>query len=84
MTLTIRRANFHNPGLKIFPEAHLADMAPLSPPESRHGLDMAALQKPTQVTVPQGTTAQLRVGPLDEQLAPGKHERFYAAATVAS
>ncbi|WP_104182244.1 GNAT family N-acetyltransferase [Arthrobacter sp. B0490] len=47
MTLTIRRANFDAPGLTIFLEAHLADMAPLSPLESRHGLDLAALQKPT-------------------------------------
>lgn len=47
MTLTIRTADFDDPALSIFLEAHLQDMAPHSPAESRHALDIAALRKPT-------------------------------------
>lgn len=46
MTLVIRRADFGDPALRIFLEAHLADMAPQSPVESQHALDLDTLKKP--------------------------------------
>ena len=47
MTLSIEPANFEDPSLRAFLEAHLADMAPQSPLESQHALDLAALRQPT-------------------------------------
>ncbi|GAA5107241.1 GNAT family N-acetyltransferase [Alloalcanivorax gelatiniphagus] len=44
MTLTIRRADFADPRLAAFLQAHLDDMEPTAPPESRHALDLPALQ----------------------------------------
>nr|WP_105567854.1 GNAT family N-acetyltransferase [Microbacterium halophytorum] len=46
MTLTITPADFSDPSLRTFLEAHLADMAPTAPPESQHALDYDALQRP--------------------------------------
>lgn len=42
--LTIARADFTDPRLVDFLRAHLADMEPTAPPESRHALDLAGLQ----------------------------------------
>jgi len=47
MTLAIHPADFDDPALAIFLEAHLTDMAPHSPLESQHALDLAALRQPT-------------------------------------
>lgn len=47
MTLQIQLANFDEPALRVFLEAHLADMAPHSPLESQHAFDLSALQQPT-------------------------------------
>ncbi len=44
MSLTISRADFADPALAAFLQAHLDDMEPTAPPESRHALDLAALQ----------------------------------------
>lgn len=46
MRCTIRLADFEDPALEVFLRAHLADMAPESPKESQHALDMAALRQP--------------------------------------
>ncbi|WP_409185377.1 GNAT family N-acetyltransferase [Amycolatopsis sp. VS8301801F10] len=46
MPLLIDRADFANPRLRAFLQAHLDDLAPTAPPESRHALDLAALQRP--------------------------------------
>jgi putative acetyltransferase len=46
MTCTIQPADFEDPALEVFLNAHLADMAPESPPESQHALDLAALRQP--------------------------------------
>lgn len=43
---SISRADFADGRLRAFLEAHLADMEPTAPPESRHALDYAALQIP--------------------------------------
>jgi putative acetyltransferase len=46
MSLLIERADFANPHLQTFLQAHLDDLAPTAPAESRHALDLAALQRP--------------------------------------
>ncbi|WP_210439065.1 GNAT family N-acetyltransferase [Nocardioides xinjiangensis] len=40
----ISRADFTDPRLAAFLQAHLDDMEPTAPPESRHALDLTALQ----------------------------------------
>lgn len=40
----ISRADFADPRLAAFLRAHLDDMEPTAPPDSRHALDLAALQ----------------------------------------
>ncbi len=47
MTLRIERADFANPALARFLQAHLDDLAPTAPAESRHALDMSGLRGPT-------------------------------------
>ncbi|WP_299931307.1 GNAT family N-acetyltransferase [uncultured Nocardioides sp.] len=42
--MQISRADFADPRLEAFLQAHLDDMEPTAPPESRHALDLAALQ----------------------------------------
>jgi putative acetyltransferase len=42
----ISRADFGDPTLRMFLRAHLADLAPTAPAESRHALDLAALMEP--------------------------------------
>jgi putative acetyltransferase len=44
VSLTISRADFADPRLADFLQAHLDDMEPTAPPESRHALDLADLQ----------------------------------------
>ncbi len=44
--LEIERADFENEGLRAFLQAHLDDLAPTAPEDSRHALDIAALQRP--------------------------------------
>lgn len=46
VALVITPADFQNAALLAFLQAHLDDMAPTAPPESRHALDAAGLQKP--------------------------------------
>ncbi|QSF57345.1 GNAT family N-acetyltransferase [Nocardioides sp. zg-1228] len=42
--MEITRADFDDPRLAAFLRAHLDDLAPTAPPESRHALDLAALR----------------------------------------
>ncbi len=44
--MQITRADFADPRLAEFLQAHLDDMEPTAPPESRHGLDMTQLRAP--------------------------------------
>lgn len=46
MSLRIERADFADPRLGRFLQAHLDDLAPTAPAESRHALDLTALQGP--------------------------------------
>jgi putative acetyltransferase len=42
----IERASFAHPRLALFLQAHLDELAPTAPAESRHALDITALQQP--------------------------------------
>ncbi|WP_207206939.1 GNAT family N-acetyltransferase [Nocardioides ganghwensis] len=44
LPVQISRADFADPRLAAFLQAHLDDMEPTAPPESRHALDLTALQ----------------------------------------
>jgi putative acetyltransferase len=46
VTPSIARADFTDPALATFLQEHLADLEPTAPPESRHALDQAGLQRP--------------------------------------
>jgi putative acetyltransferase len=46
MLLTLGRADFTDPDLHEFLQAHLDDLAPTAPAESRHALDLSGLRKP--------------------------------------
>ena len=46
MPITIELANFADPALARFLQAHLEDLEPTAPPESRHALDLRSLQAP--------------------------------------
>jgi len=46
VSISIERADFDDPALAPFLQAHLNDLEPISPPESRHALDLGALQAP--------------------------------------
>ena len=43
--MLIIRADFADPRLAAFLQAHLDDMEPTAPPESRHALDLSGLQR---------------------------------------
>lgn len=44
--MQISRADFEDPRLAPFLQAHLDDIEPTAPPESRHALDLSALRAP--------------------------------------
>ena len=44
MTLSIEPADFRDPGLAIFLNGHLDELAPTAPAESRHALTLSRLQ----------------------------------------
>ena len=44
MAIRIERADFARPELATFLRAHLNELEPTTPPESRHALDLAGLQ----------------------------------------
>ena len=44
MTISLRRADFADPRLSAFLQAHLDELRPTAPPESRHALDLGALR----------------------------------------
>ncbi|MFF2052047.1 GNAT family N-acetyltransferase [Leifsonia sp. NPDC058194] len=46
MSFTITSADFGSTALRDFLQAHLDDMEPTAPPESRHALDLEGLQRP--------------------------------------
>jgi putative acetyltransferase len=46
MHLSIERADFTDPDLGMFLQAHLDDLEPTAPAESRHALDLSGLRTP--------------------------------------
>lgn len=75
LPVQISRADFADPRLAAFLQAHLDDMEPTAPPESRHALDLAALQDPgvrlwvgTDGDDLVGTVALAALGPGHEEL----------------
>lgn len=73
--ISIARADFTDSGLVVFLEDHLKDMQPTAPIESRHALDIEALQEPgTRLWVGRsgdevvGTVALVEVSPRHEEL----------------
>lgn len=59
MQLSIERADFADPSLGMFLRAHLDDLAPTAPAESRHALDLRGLK---------GPDVQLWVASIDEDI----------------
>ena len=94
-TITITRADFTDPALADFLQAHLDDMEPTAPAESRHALDLGALQAPgvrlwvaTEEDDLLGTAALAVVEPGHEELksmrtAPPARGRGVASALLA-
>jgi putative acetyltransferase len=94
VTTTITRADFADPRLAAFLQEHLDDMEPTAPAESRHALDLDALQAPglrvwvaTDAEGIVGTAALAPVGPRHEELksmrtAPRARGRGVATALL--
>ncbi|MFY1697255.1 MULTISPECIES: GNAT family N-acetyltransferase [unclassified Solwaraspora] len=74
MLLRIERADFADPGLSVFLQAHLDDIAPTAPAESRHALDLTGLRKPgVQLWVARDGATIVGTGGLAE-VEPGHEE----------
>ena len=94
-TIAISRADFTDPALAEFLQEHLDDMEPTAPVESRHALDLRALQAPgvrlwvaTDEDGIVGTAALAVVEPGHEELksmrtAPRARGRGVATALLA-
>lgn len=46
LPLLIRRDDLHDPRIAVFLEEHIRDMRAVSPPESKHALDLEGLRQP--------------------------------------
>lgn len=91
MTLSIQIADFVDPSLRTFLEAHLADLAPHSPLESQHALDLAALRQPiVRLWVARkeqriaGTCALAELNPEHEELKSMRTDPEFRGQGVAS
>ncbi|GAB3807064.1 GNAT family N-acetyltransferase [Micromonospora zhanjiangensis] len=74
MAISITRADFADPALHRFLRAHLADMEPTAPPESRHALDLSGLRAPgVRLWVAHDDGRLVGTAALAE-LAPGQEE----------
>jgi putative acetyltransferase len=89
--VTITRADFADPRLAAFLQAHLDDMEPTAPPESRHALDLAALRAPhvcmwiaTDARDIVGTAALAAIGDGHEELTSMRTEPRVRGRGVAS
>jgi putative acetyltransferase len=70
----IDRADFRDPDLEAFLQAHLDDIAPTAPAQSRHALDLAALRQPSvRLWVAQDGSDIVATGAL-AALEPGHEE----------
>ena len=78
--MQITRADFSDPRLTAFLQAHLDDMEPTAPPESRHALDLSALQEPRVrlwvATDPDGIVGTAALAAIDD-----RHEELKSMRT---
>lgn len=78
--MQITRADFSDPRLAAFLQAHLDDMEPTAPPESRHALDLSALQEPHVrlwvATDPDGIVGTAALAAIDD-----RHEELKSMRT---
>ena len=80
MLLCIELADFADQRLEAFLQAHLEELEPTAPPESRHALDLSALQAPdVRLWVAFSDTAIVGTGAL-AVLEP-KHEELKSMRT---
>ncbi|WP_229855935.1 GNAT family N-acetyltransferase [Nocardioides flavus (ex Wang et al. 2016)] len=79
--MQISRADFADPRLAAFLQAHLDDMEPTAPPESRHALDLAALQG-HGVRLWVGTEGGDLVGTAALAALEGRHEELKSMRTA--
>lgn len=89
--MQISRADFADPRLAAFLQAHLDDMEPTAPPESRHALDLTALRGPgvrlwvaTDAGALVGTAALAALEPRHEELKSMRTEPRVRGRGVAS
>jgi putative acetyltransferase len=76
----INRADFGDPRLAAFLQAHLDDMEPTAPPESRHALDLTALQA-DGVRLWVGTVGDDLVATAALAALAGRHEELKSMRT---
>ncbi len=79
--LEILRADFYDPTLIDFLRAHLIDLEPTAPPESRHALDLDALRDP-QVRTWQATDKMITVGTVALAAIAAGHEELKSMRTA--
>ncbi len=91
LLVTISRADFTDPRLAAFLQAHLDDMEPTAPPESRHALDLTDLRSPhvrmwvaTDAEGIVGTAALAALGERHEELKSMRTEPRVRGRGVAS
>lgn len=83
--LDIRPADFGDPELKGFLQDHLDDIAPTAPRESRHALDLAALDAPTvRMWVGRRDGVLVVTGALVQTDGSGHHEEVKSMRTAPS
>ncbi|HSU02880.1 MAG TPA: GNAT family N-acetyltransferase [Nocardioides sp.] len=78
--MQISRADFEDPRLAPFLQAHLDDMEPTAPPESRHALDLAALRAP-HVRLWVATDGEVIVGTVALAQVDVRHEELKSMRT---
>ena len=78
--MQITRADFSDPRLTAFLQAHLDDMEPTAPAESRHALDLAALREP-HVRLWVATDAEGVVGTAALAVLEPRHEELKSMRT---
>lgn len=89
--ITIDFANFADPRVAAFFEAHLADLAPTAPAESQHALDLEGLRHPSvrvwvafEGEVVAGTVALVDLGANQEELKSMRTEPALRGRGIAS
>lgn len=89
--LSITRADFDDPALADFLQAHLDDMEPTAPPESQHALNIDELNRPTvrmwvahESGVLVGTAALAALAPGHEELKSMRTDPTRRGSGIAS